>query len=122
MASSSPVLVIATDIPSGLRREGVYRGVLHETRDQPAMFAPVTKAAWTVGSADELADAVAEAARIAQAPNSGPVYLGIPTDFLKHPAAPTRELVEVLVLLRTETSTSSRWGPPRRCSPRPSGR
>src|ERR1700755_3531956 len=27
-ASRSPVLVIATDIPSGLRREGQYRGVL----------------------------------------------------------------------------------------------
>ncbi len=48
MASSTPVLVIATDIPSALRRPGVYRGVLHETRDQPAMFAPVTKAADTV--------------------------------------------------------------------------
>ncbi len=33
-ASRSPVLVIATDIPSTLRRPGVYRGVLHETRDQ----------------------------------------------------------------------------------------
>src|SRR5579884_3104308 len=33
MASSSPVLVIATDIPAALRRPGVYRGVLHETRD-----------------------------------------------------------------------------------------
>src|ERR671935_3071792 len=43
-ASRSPVLVIATDIPSGLRRPGTYRGVLHETTDQAAMFAPVTKA------------------------------------------------------------------------------
>src|SRR3954451_1949549 len=48
MAASSPVLVLATDIPDALRRPGVYRGVLHETRDQPAMFAPVTKAAETV--------------------------------------------------------------------------
>ena len=30
-ASRSPILVIATDIPSSLRRPGVYRGVLHET-------------------------------------------------------------------------------------------
>src|SRR6476620_7353108 len=29
-ASRSPVLVIATDLPSGLRREGAYRGILHE--------------------------------------------------------------------------------------------
>src|SRR5215217_6786047 len=42
-ASRSPVLVIATDIPSTLRRPGSYRGVLHETTDQAAMFAPVVK-------------------------------------------------------------------------------
>src|SRR3954454_4811694 len=83
MASSSPVLVIATDIPASLRRPGVYRAVLHETRDQLAMFAPVTKAAHTVASADELADAVVGAGRTALAPNSGPVYLGVPTDYLK---------------------------------------
>ena len=39
-ASRSPVLVVATDIPTTLRRPGVYRGVLHETTDQAAMFAP----------------------------------------------------------------------------------
>ena len=33
-ASRSPVLVVATDIPTTLRRPGVYRGVLHETTDQ----------------------------------------------------------------------------------------
>ncbi len=38
------MLVIATDIPSSLRRPEVYRGVLHETTDQAAMFAPVVKA------------------------------------------------------------------------------
>src|SRR5205809_1905006 len=42
-ASRSPVLVVATDIPSGLRRPGAYRGVLHATTDQGAMFAPVVK-------------------------------------------------------------------------------
>ena len=40
-ASRSPVLVIATDIPTALRRPGVYRGVLHETAGQAAMFGPV---------------------------------------------------------------------------------
>src|SRR3954453_21332036 len=29
-ASGSPVLIVATDIPSTLRRPGEYRGVLHE--------------------------------------------------------------------------------------------
>src|ERR671927_1088197 len=36
-ASRSPILVIATHIPSGLRRAGQYRGVLHEATDQAAM-------------------------------------------------------------------------------------
>ena len=40
-ASRTPILVIATDIPSGLRRPGVYRGVLHETSGQAEMFGPV---------------------------------------------------------------------------------
>ena len=42
-ASRSPVLVIATDIPSTLRRAGEYRGILHETSGQSEMFAPVVK-------------------------------------------------------------------------------
>src|SRR4051794_41520866 len=45
-ASRSPVLVVATDIPAALRRPGTYRGVLHETTDQAAMFAPVVKATY----------------------------------------------------------------------------
>src|ERR1700761_6357317 len=60
MASGSPVLVIATDIPAALRREDIYRGVLHETRDQTAMFVPVSKAARMVAGADEIAVAAAD--------------------------------------------------------------
>ncbi len=87
MASHSPVLVIATDIPSTLRRPGVYRGVLHETRDQAAMFAPVTKAIRVVGSAGKIEDAVHVGALTALGPESGPVYVQIPTDLLAAPAA-----------------------------------
>ncbi|WP_092528415.1 thiamine pyrophosphate-binding protein [Amycolatopsis arida] len=87
MASASPVLVIATDIASTLRRPGMVRGVLHESSDQRALFAPVTKAALTVESAGEIAPAVLRAARVSTAPQSGPVYLGIPTDFLVQRAA-----------------------------------
>src|SRR6201991_1992659 len=43
-ASRSPILVIATDIPSSLRRRGEDRGILDETDGQSAMFAPVVKA------------------------------------------------------------------------------
>src|ERR1700748_3058626 len=42
MASGSPVLVIATDIPAAIRRPDTYRGSLHETRDQTSVFVPVT--------------------------------------------------------------------------------
>jgi thiamine pyrophosphate-dependent acetolactate synthase large subunit-like protein len=82
MAAGSPVLVIATDIASSLRREGVYRGTLHETRDQTAMFVPVTKAVRLVASADELATATLDAGSRALASPTGPVYLGVPTDLL----------------------------------------
>src|ERR1700749_3150508 len=58
-ASRSPILVIATDIPSALRREGQYRGVLHETDGQADMFAPVVKASFVAHAAG----AVVEAAR-----------------------------------------------------------
>jgi acetolactate synthase-1/2/3 large subunit len=89
MASASPVLIVATDIPSGLRRPGVYRGVLHETRDQAAMFGPVTKAVEVVSSACDIGQVLAAAASLALAPQSGPVYVEIPTDFLSAPVAPS---------------------------------
>jgi thiamine pyrophosphate-dependent acetolactate synthase large subunit-like protein len=87
MASGSPVLVIATDIAASLRRPGVYRGALHETRDQPAMFAPVTRSAATVGAADEIGEVVLAAGRLALTAPSGPVYVGVPTDFLAQATA-----------------------------------
>jgi acetolactate synthase-1/2/3 large subunit len=86
MASGSPVLVIATDIPAAIRRPGTYRGSLHETRDQTAMFAPVTKAATLVETAAQVGDAVVASAHTALAAPSGPVYLGVPTDLLRRPA------------------------------------
>ncbi|GLZ29534.1 acetolactate synthase I/II/III large subunit [Lentzea sp. NBRC 105346] len=82
MSCGSPVLVIATDIPSTLRRPGVYRGVLHETRDQRAMFLPVTKTAFDVPSAAELPSVIDQAARQALTAPHGPVYVGVPTDYL----------------------------------------
>ncbi|HEX7301322.1 thiamine pyrophosphate-binding protein [Lentzea sp.] len=91
-ASGSPVLVIATDIPSTLRRPGVHRGVLHETRDQKAMFGPVTKASFDVPSAQELGAYADKAVQQALRSPHGPVYLGVPTDFLS--AEAPRRVVE----------------------------
>src|ERR671911_1110146 len=77
-ASRSRILVIATDIPTTLRRPGVYRGVLHETDGQDRMFAPVTVEGAVVGAAEELRRAVGHVL----APHPGPVYLEVPTDLL----------------------------------------
>jgi thiamine pyrophosphate-dependent acetolactate synthase large subunit-like protein len=82
MAAGSPVLVIATDIAIALRREGIYGGTLHETRDQTAMFVPVTKAARLLADPDEIAGAALESGMNALAAPTGPVYLGVPTDLL----------------------------------------
>jgi thiamine pyrophosphate-dependent acetolactate synthase large subunit-like protein len=87
-ASGSPAVVVATDIPSGLRRPGTYRGVLHENRDQEAMFAPVVKGARTAASAADAAADLAAVARLALRAPTGPAYLGVPTDFLSAAVSP----------------------------------
>ena len=84
-ASRSPVLVVATDIPAALRRPGVYRGVLHETTDQAAMFAPVVKATHVVTSADDLPEAAASAVAGPATAPTRPAYLQVPTDLLSAP-------------------------------------
>jgi thiamine pyrophosphate-dependent acetolactate synthase large subunit-like protein len=84
-ASGSPVVVLATDIPSHLRRPSTYRGVLHESRDQAAMFAPVVKRALTATDPESVPADVLAAADLALTPPTGPVYVGIPTDYLSAP-------------------------------------
>jgi thiamine pyrophosphate-dependent acetolactate synthase large subunit-like protein len=82
-ASRSPVLVVATDIPSVLRRPDTYRGVLHECTDQAAMFAPVTKARHRALTSEEVAQACEAALADVEAPPHRPVYLEIATDLLR---------------------------------------
>ncbi|XVV01891.1 thiamine pyrophosphate-binding protein [Actinosynnema sp. CA-248983] len=94
MASGSPVLVIATDIPSHLRRPGEYRGVLHETRDQRAMFLPVVKGGWTLRDPLDLGTYTDNAAHLATTSPHGPVYLGIPTDHLTADTGPWHKIPE----------------------------
>src|SRR6185503_9979693 len=67
---------------STARRQGVWRGVLHEATDQAAMFMPVVKEAIRVRSPDEIGPAVARAIRTALAPPARPVYVEIPPDLL----------------------------------------
>jgi len=81
-ASRQPVLIIATDVPTSVRRPGVWRGALHEATDQAAMFAPVVKEAVRVRSAAELGGQVSRAASRALTPPTRPVYVEVPTDLL----------------------------------------
>jgi thiamine pyrophosphate-dependent acetolactate synthase large subunit-like protein len=94
----SPLLVIATDIPTTVRREGQYRGVLHETTDQASFFRPVTKSVVRVERPEELYEQVLSAGRLAMRAPRRPVYLEVPTDLL---SAQVPEPVEVPVARST---------------------
>lgn len=75
-ASHSPVVVVATDIPAGLRRPGVTGGALHESSGQRAGFAPLTKD--TLFAEDP--ERISEALWIAARSPSRPVFLEVPAD------------------------------------------
>jgi thiamine pyrophosphate-dependent acetolactate synthase large subunit-like protein len=96
----SPVLILATDIATTVRRAGVFRGALHECVDQTGMFRPVTKWASVSEHSERVgADTLAAGRRALQAPTR-PVYLGIPVDVLEGPAPDPldrREPVEAVV-------------------------
>jgi thiamine pyrophosphate-dependent acetolactate synthase large subunit-like protein len=81
-ASRSPVVVIATDVPTTLRREGVHRGLLHEATDQRAMFEPVTKATFRGDDVSTLGEVVLAALDTARAAPTRPAFLEVPTDLL----------------------------------------
>ncbi len=85
-ASRQPVVVIATDVPTSVRRPGRWRGALHEATDQGAMFAPVVKEVIRAASAEEVGPAVERAARTALRAPRRPVYVEVPTDLLDGPA------------------------------------
>lgn len=87
-ASGSPVLLVASEISTKLARPGVLRGVLHESRDQAAIFEPLAKAVFRPRTAADAVDAVGEAISTALAFPRGPVYVDIPTDVLGLPADP----------------------------------
>jgi acetolactate synthase-1/2/3 large subunit len=77
----SPVLVIATDIPASMRKPGVYRGILHETKNQSQMFETVVKETFVVADPTQAATTLRTAAATALSGPTGPTYLEVPTDF-----------------------------------------
>ena len=120
-ASRSPILVVATDIPTTLRRPGVYRGVLHETTDQAAMFAPVV--------AREPRGARGRGGRRRRRGRRGrrrrlrrPVYLEVPTDLLAAEAARRSTPGDGLDARPGAEDRRARSTRRTRCSTPPSGR
>jgi thiamine pyrophosphate-dependent acetolactate synthase large subunit-like protein len=94
-ASHSPVVLVASQVATRWRagRPGGHpRGVLHDSRDQGALFEPLARAVLRPVDPEGAVAAVAQALRIALTPPRGPVYVGVPTDVLEaasHPAAPS---------------------------------
>src|SRR5215207_6132428 len=62
------------------------RGGLQEL-DHVPLPAPVTKAARTAGTGDEIGQALLDAARTALTPHRGPVFVDVPMDVIFSPAA-----------------------------------
>jgi acetolactate synthase-1/2/3 large subunit len=83
--SSSPVLLITTNIPTPKIGQGF--GTLHELKDQENLFRTITKATFTVRQGDDARALTKEAIRTALSGRPGPVYLEVPTDLLNEPSA-----------------------------------
>jgi thiamine pyrophosphate-dependent acetolactate synthase large subunit-like protein len=95
-ASGSPVLLIASDVPEGPRNRHLATSrpgaLLHESRDQGAMFAPLAKTVLQPTDPQAAVEAVVLAVETALAHPRGPVYLGVPSDVLSAPAQPGRRV------------------------------
>lgn len=85
-ASGSPVVLVASEVSTKLARKGLLRGVLHESRDQAAIFEPLAKAVLRPRTAAACTEAAARAVEVALSWPRGPVYMDIPTDLLDQPA------------------------------------
>ena len=92
----SPLLVVATDIPTTVRRPGQFRGVLHETTDQASFFRPVTKDCLRVERVEDLYAQTVLAGRKALRAPRRPVYLEVPTDLLSATAPEPVEVPDVV--------------------------
>ena len=84
--SGSPLVLVASEVPTGVVDAGLGH-TLHQSKDQAGMFAPLAKATFTPRSPQAVADDLAKAITTALTPPSGPVYLDIPADILRGPAA-----------------------------------
>jgi thiamine pyrophosphate-dependent acetolactate synthase large subunit-like protein len=81
-AARSPVVLVASDVPVAGRDPHRVRGMLHESADQGALFAPLAKAVLEPHDAQAAVAAVELALQLAATAPRGPVYVGIPADVL----------------------------------------
>jgi thiamine pyrophosphate-dependent acetolactate synthase large subunit-like protein len=84
LMAEAPVLLLSGHAPT---RE-LAMGAFQEMR-QADIAAPLTKAAWTCNSADEVAGDIARALRIAQSGRPGSVHVSLPSDALEDDASST---------------------------------
>lgn len=91
-ASRVPLLVVASDVPESLRDRSRPRGLLHESPDQGAWFAPLAKAVLQPTTPSDAVAAAAEAIATALRPPRGPVFLSVPADVLGSAAPPAPAL------------------------------
>jgi thiamine pyrophosphate-dependent acetolactate synthase large subunit-like protein len=81
----SPMLVLASDVGTGLRRPGATRGILHEMRDQAALFSAFGAWARTAWTPQEAVDGIGLALTDALRAPGAPAYLGVASDVLDRP-------------------------------------
>ena len=100
LAGESPVVLLSGQAPLAELGQGAFQ----EMR-QAEMAAPVTKASWTVQSAEALGEELARAIRLARSGRPGPVHLSLPVDLLEatvERALPDREAFAPCVPPRDE--------------------
>ncbi len=76
--SETPLLLLSGHAALGELGKGAFQEM-----DQPAIAAPLTKAAWMVASPAHLAQDLASAISLAQEGRPGPVHLSLPVDCLE---------------------------------------
>lgn len=120
-ASGIPLLVIASDVPESQRNRDNVRGLLHESPDQGAWFAPLAKAVLQPRTAAAATAAITDAIIAAMSHPRGPAFLGIPSDVLRAqapeappaivtpPLAPTTGDVTAVVDLLQRSRRPALW-------------
>jgi acetolactate synthase-1/2/3 large subunit len=88
--SGSPVVLIATEVPTALVEAGL-RMTLHQSKDQASMFRSLAKGVFTPRTPQTAADDLAEAITTALSAPQGPVYVDLPADLLGAPEAALSE-------------------------------